>query len=38
MNDTDNAERGFILDTAFGIPDETPVENVRALFRSVHRY
>jgi uroporphyrinogen-III decarboxylase len=29
---------GFILDAAIGIPDESPVENVRALFRSVHKY
>lgn len=29
---------GFILDGAFGIPDETPVENVRAMYRSVRKY
>ena len=29
---------GLILDCAFGIPDETPVENVRALYRSVKKY
>jgi len=29
---------GFILDGAFGIPDEAPVENVRAMFRAVHKY
>jgi len=29
---------GFILDTAFGVPDETPLENVRALYRSVQKY
>jgi len=29
---------GFILETAFGIPDEAPVENVRAMFQSVHKY
>lgn len=29
---------GFILECAFGIPDETPVENVRAMFKSVHKY
>jgi uroporphyrinogen-III decarboxylase len=29
---------GFILDCAFGIPDESPLENVRALYRSVHKY
>ncbi len=28
----------LILDTAFGIPDETPVENVRALFTAARRY
>jgi uroporphyrinogen-III decarboxylase len=29
---------GFILDGAFGIPDEAPEENVRAMFRSVHEF
>lgn len=29
---------GFILECAFGIPDEAPVENVRAMFQSVHKY
>jgi uroporphyrinogen-III decarboxylase len=29
---------GFILDGAFGIPDEAPAENVRAMFRSVHEF
>jgi uroporphyrinogen-III decarboxylase len=29
---------GFILDTAFGIPDEAPVENVRAMYQSVRKY
>jgi uroporphyrinogen-III decarboxylase len=29
---------GFILDTAFGIPDEAPVENVRAMYHSVRKY
>jgi uroporphyrinogen-III decarboxylase len=28
----------LILDTAFGIPDETPVENVRAMFGAARRY
>lgn len=28
----------LILDTAFGIPDEAPVENVRAMFAAAHRY
>jgi uroporphyrinogen-III decarboxylase len=29
---------GFILDCAFGVPDESPLENVRALYQSVHKY
>jgi uroporphyrinogen-III decarboxylase len=29
---------GFILDCAFGVPDETPVENVRAMYQSVKKY
>lgn len=29
---------GFILDAAFGIPDETPLENVRAMYNSVRKY
>jgi len=29
---------GLILDCAFGVPDESPVENVRALYRSVKKY
>jgi len=29
---------GLILDCAFGVPDEAPVENVRALYRSVKKY
>jgi len=28
----------LILDCAFGIPDETPVENVRAMFDAARRY
>lgn len=28
----------LILDCAFGIPDETPVENVRAMFAAARRY
>ena len=28
----------IILDAAFGLPDETPVENVRALFRAARKY
>ena len=29
---------GLILDCAFGVPDESPVENIRALYRSVKKY
>jgi uroporphyrinogen-III decarboxylase len=29
---------GFILDCAFGIPDETPVENALAMYRSARKY
>lgn len=29
---------GFILDGAFGIPDEAPPENVKAMFRAVHEF
>jgi len=28
----------LILDGAFGIPDETPVENVRAMFKAARKY
>ncbi len=28
----------IILDAAFGLPDETPVENVRAMFRAARKY
>jgi uroporphyrinogen-III decarboxylase len=28
----------LILDSAFGIPDETPVENVRAMFDAARKY
>ncbi len=28
----------LILDCAFGIPDETPVENVRAMFTAARKY
>lgn len=28
----------LILDTAFGIPDETPIENVRAMYRAARKY
>jgi hypothetical protein len=29
---------GLILDCAFGVPDEAPVENIRTLYRSVKKY
>ena len=29
---------GFILDGSFGIPDESPVENVRAMFAAPRKY
>jgi uroporphyrinogen-III decarboxylase len=28
----------LILDAAFGVPDETPVENVRAMFQAARKY
>ena len=28
----------LILDSAIGLPDETPVENVRAMFDSARKY
>ena len=28
----------LILDCAFGLPDETPVENVRAMFDAARKY
>jgi uroporphyrinogen-III decarboxylase len=28
----------MILDGAFGIPDETPVDNVRAMFKAARKY
>jgi Uroporphyrinogen decarboxylase (URO-D) len=28
----------LILDTAFGIPDETPLENARAMYRAARKY
>ena len=28
----------LILDGAFGIPDETPVDNVRAMFDAARKY
>lgn len=28
----------LLLDCAFGVPDETPVENVRAMFRAARKY
>ena len=33
-----NRGGSLILDTAFGIPDETPVENVRAMFAAARNY
>lgn len=33
-----NKGGSLILDTAFGIPDETPVENVRAMFHAAREY
>lgn len=36
--ETVGRDGGFILDCAFGVPDETPVENVRAMYRSVRKY
>lgn len=36
--ETIGRDGGFILDCAFGIPDETPLENVRAMYRSVRKY
>ena len=33
-----NKGGNLILDTAFGLPDETPVENVRAMFDAARRY
>jgi uroporphyrinogen-III decarboxylase len=36
--ETIGRDGGFILDGAFGIPDEAPVENVRAMFQAVRKY
>lgn len=33
-----NKGGSLLLDTAFGIPDETPVENVRAMYASARKY
>ena len=33
-----NKGGNLILDAAFGIPDETPVENVRAMFSAARKY
>ncbi len=33
-----NRGGSLILDTAFGIPDETPVDNVRAMFGAARKY
>ena len=36
--ETIGRDGGFILDGAFGIPDEAPVENVRAMFKAARKY
>jgi uroporphyrinogen-III decarboxylase len=36
--ETIGRDGGFILDGAFGIPDETPVENVRAMYKAARKY
>jgi uroporphyrinogen-III decarboxylase len=36
--ETVGRDGGLILDCAFGLPDETPVENARAMYRSVRKY
>jgi uroporphyrinogen-III decarboxylase len=36
--ETVGRDGGLILDCAFGIPDETPVENARAMYHSVRKY
>ncbi len=36
--ETVGKDGGFILDCAFGIPDETPLENVQAMYNSVLKY
>lgn len=33
-----NKGGNLILDTAFGIPDETPVDNVRAMYAAARKY
>jgi uroporphyrinogen-III decarboxylase len=33
-----NKGGSLILDTAFGIPDETPIQNVRAMFDAARKY
>ena len=33
-----NKGGSLILDGAFGLPDETPVENVRAMFDAARKY
>ena len=33
-----NKGGNLILDCAFGLPDETPVENVRAMFTAARKY
>ena len=34
----ENEVRKLILDAAFGLPDETPVANVRAMFDAARKY
>lgn len=36
--ETIGRDGGFILDGAFGIPDEAPVENVRAMYKAARKY
>jgi uroporphyrinogen-III decarboxylase len=36
--ETIGRDGGFILDGAFGIPDEAPLENARAMFQAVRKY
>jgi uroporphyrinogen-III decarboxylase len=36
--ETIGRDGGFILDGAFGVPDETPVENVRAMYKAARKY
>jgi uroporphyrinogen-III decarboxylase len=36
--ETIGRDGGFILDGAFGVPDEAPVENVRAMYKAARKY